>query len=334
MSKEIRTLFMGMPGQFSHIVLDRLLFQNINVVAVLLSGPRNVPLRAVFPSGGNSLPQQGGEPGLPLLNPTVTLAPATGKEIRVRRGTGTDDSARYDAQVLANPLVLAVREGITAFECGEVGNLETSGWLEELAPDVVCVACWNSIIPARVLNIPQYGFLNVHPSLLPAYRGPYPLFWQFRVGETKTGVSVHWMDAGLDTGDIARQQDIQFEEGLRGAEADALCARSGGDLLAEVLENLSRGKVERLPQPSGGSYYPAPSSGDFTLDANWHARRAFNFMRASAEWGIPFSLEAEGKMYRLSDAVKWQEEAGPEPTEDGKVWASFRGGSVLAEECS
>lgn len=334
MSKDIRTLFVGMPGQFSHIVLERLLAHSINVVAVLLSGPKNVQHRAVVPPDGNTLLHPEGKLELTLLNPTISLAPATTVVGRRIKGSVTGASASNAHQVLASPLVLAVSEGIPVFECGRIGRLQTTEWLSQLAPDVAIVACWNGVIPPHVLEIPRYGFLNVHPSLLPSYRGPYPLFWQFRNGETATGVSVHWMDADLDTGDIAGQRQVRFEDGLRGVEAEALCARSGGDLLAIVLGRLSRGTVVRRPQPSGGSYFPAPSPIDFTLEAGWHPRRAFNFMRATAEWGIPFSLESKGTVFRLIDAIKWQAEASPEPTGKGTVWALFQGGSVLAEEWS
>lgn len=325
---------MGMHGQLSHIVLERLLAHSVNVVAVLLTGPGNVSLRAVSPPGGVSLPLQEGELELPLLNPTIALAPAAREGRWVNRGSGSGGSASCEAQVPASPLALAVREGIPVYECSNVGHLETTAWLKKLAPDVVSVACWNGIIPPHVLDIPRYGFANVHPSLLPAYRGPFPLFWQFREGETETGVSVHWMDAGLDTGDIAGQRKFQYEDGICGAKAEALCARTGGDLLAEVLGRLSQGDVVRRPQPQGGSYFPAPSPGDFTLETSWHPRRAFNFMRGTAEWGMPFSLESEGKKYLLRDAVKWREEVSQEPSGDGRVWASFQGGSVLAEEWS
>ena len=327
----MRTLFMGMSGNFSHIVLERLLARGINVVAVLLTGPKNVPLRAVFPAAGTASPAQGEEFELPLLNPAVTLATTAPEERRVSRSGGTGNSASHVASVSASPLALAANNGIPAYECGKVGHQETTGWLKELALDVVSVACWNSIIPAPVLEIPRYGFLNVHPSLLPAYRGPFPLFWQFRNGETATGVSVHWMDAGLDSGDIAGRREIRFRDGIRGASAEALCANAGGDLLAEILGRLSRGDAIRQPQPSGGTYYPPPSQDDFTLDASWHPRRAFNFMRATAEWGIPFSVESQGRLYRLSDALEWQEDASTVTLDCGKVWASFQGGSVLAE---
>ena len=140
------------------------------------------------------------------------------------------------------------------------------------------------------------------------------------------------MDAGLDTGDIGGQRKLHFADGIRGAEAEALCASSGGDLLAELLAKLKRGPATRRPQPAGGSYFPAPSAEDFALDAGWHPRQAFNFMRATAEWGVPFRLETNGSVQWLNDALEWREEAPLERPAKGRVWAHFREGALLATE--
>ena len=313
MSKELRVLFMGLSGQFSCVVLGRLLARDVEVAAVVLSGPKGGSLRSL------ALPGEG-----------VGLLSEDKLELPVLNSPG-DYSRRGEAWP-ASLLGLASEEGIPVFECGDIGRPDVRDWLAAKSLDVVCVACWNRLVPDSVLAIPRHGFLNVHPSLLPAYRGPFPLFWQYRAGETAMGVTVHWMDAGLDTGDIAGQRRIQFEDGLRGPEAEALCALAGGDLLAEALEKTARGGAVRRPQPKGGSYFPAPSRDDFALDPNWHPLRAFNFMRASAEWGTPFRLASESSVLRLADALAWREGAAPEPPGEGRIWAAFRGGSVLAVE--
>ncbi len=310
----MRALFMGMSGQFSAIVLERLLASDIEVSAVLLSGPKGGSLRPLPPLQESEGPLSGEGLELPVLN-----LPG--------------DTGRHGEALPASLLSLATREGVPVFECGAVGQAEMSDWLAGLSLDVVCVACWNRQIPEHLLGIPRHGFMNVHPSLLPAYRGPYPIFWQYRAGELATGVTVHWMDAGLDTGDIAGQRKIRFEDGLRGAEAEAQCAFAGGDLLEEVLFDLARGNAMRRPQPAGGSYFPSPLQGDFDLDADWHPRRAFNFMRANAEWGIPFRFDGKGEALWLSDALEWRESVSLGPPGEGRIWAAFRGGWVLAEEC-
>lgn len=303
----MKVLFLGMTGGFSQEVLAQLLAAGTPVAAVLLAGEdfRALPAEASPP-----------DPlALPVLN----------------------------AHVAPSPVALAQQAEIPAFECGRLNGPSARAWLAELAPDVACVACWNRVIPADVLALPRHGFLNVHPSLLPAYRGPEPLFWQFRAGASATGVTVHWMDSGLDTGDIAGQQPLAFPDGIRGPAAEELCARAGGALLADVLARLSAGDaVPRQPQPAGGSYFPAPGPADFCLDPAWTARRAFNFMRGTAAWGQPYRLEVDGRVLWLREALAWQAGASPAARQsdfqaegavplafaDGVLWAKVQGEAV------
>lgn len=322
-----------MSGPFSRIILDRLLANNIGIAAVLLSAQSGVPLRKLPRPRATGLSKPGEVLELPLLNTSGTSAMTVIKESVIAGVSSMPGPARAGHRLPPEIPELAFQSGVPLYECGQIGHAEVTSWLAAMSVDVVCVACWNRIIPPSALDIPRHGFLNVHPSLLPAYRGPNPLFWQYRAGEKATGVSVHWMDAGLDTGDIVGQRKLKFEEGIRGAEAEELCALAGGELLSECLGKLENGVLQRTPQPAGGSYFPVPSEEDFTLDPSWDPRRAFNFMRANAEWGIPFRLETEGKVLRLADALEWNEKASPEAAGEGTFWAQFRGGSVLAAEC-
>ena len=327
----MRALFLGMSGPFSHIVLQKLLAAEVTVVAVLLAGQHFRPLATgTAPDLDVDSPTLA-EFELPLLNPQIPSgAPAS------IAGGGSDDSANALSSVFAyrpaDPLRLALQAGIPAFECGDAGRPDVIDLLANMELDVACVACWPRIIPPRALGIPRQGFLNVHPSLLPAYRGPQPLFWQFRAGENCTGVTVHWMDAGMDTGDIAAQRTVSFADGIRVSEAEALCASAGGDLLAETLDALARGKAKRKPQLEG-SYFPAPASDDSSLDTNWPVRRAYNFMRATAAYGVPFRVDVGGRVYWLRDALAWQEGEPSESGPGGSVCIRFRDGALWAEAC-
>ncbi len=332
-STYMRTLLVGMEGPFSYIVLERLLAAGVSVAAVLLNGQRFRELQPAVQVGGETSVSLAESLELPLMNAKVNVA-LPGMD---DSSTGGQDAAaelrRAAGPVPASTLGLAMQAGISTFECNDIGDSEVVKWLTGMSLDIACVACWNRIIPPRVLGIPRQGFLNVHPSLLPAYRGPFPLFWQFRAGEVSTGVTVHWMDAGLDTGDIAGQRAVQFAEGMGGPEAESLCASAGGDLLAELIAAAAQGRAVRRPQPEGGSYFPAPSAEDFALDANWHPRRAFNFMRGTAEWGVPHRLETEDRVLWLDEALEWREEAPMERPANGRVWAPFRRGALLATLC-
>lgn len=327
----MRVLFLGMSAPFSQIVLDRLLSAGVDIAAVLIAGARSRPL-----SQAVGLESAHAEPGdapteLPIVNPNVPL----GVRDQIPGGNDADGAGSAKAmptERLASASELANLAEFEVFECGDIGHPEVVDFMVDLDFDIACVACWNRAIPSRVMEVPRHGFLNVHPSLLPAYRGPQPLFWQFRAGEAKTGVTVHWMDAGLDTGDIAAQKMVSFADGIRLSEAEAMCASAGGGLLAEALDALGQGQLERRPQQYG-SYFPAPSPDDFAVDIDWPVRRAFNFVRAAAEYGYPFRIDVDGKKQWFVDAIAWHDSEASVSDIVGCVGVRFRDGVLWAQEC-
>ena len=163
--------------------------------------------------------------------------------------------------------------------------------LAALAPDVILVACFSFVLPPALLQLPRLGCFNLHPSLLPGYRGPAPLFWQWRLGEERTGVTLHRMTSAIDAGEIAAQAEVSWPDGSSGAQADALSAQVGAALMLQTLTHLAQGTLSTRPQDEARStYFPWPTGYDFKLSATWSARRAFNFMRGTAAWGYPYRL--------------------------------------------
>ncbi|RLT38400.1 MAG: hypothetical protein DWI57_12055 [Chloroflexi bacterium] len=292
-----RLLFLGMQGQFTRIVLERLLAAGVEVCGLLLSGP--------------------------ILRPLLPPPPPDADPLALRL---------FDSFVETNALHLAWQAGIPVYESGPLGAPALTELLRTLAPEVACVACFDRIIPARLLALPRHGFLNVHPSLLPHFRGPEPLFWQLRAGINPVGVTVHWMDAGLDTGDIAGQRTVALPDGSSGGEADTLCGLAGGDLLAEILGKLADGSAQRRPQPAGGSYQPSPTQDDFALDTGWDVRRVFNFMRGTAEWGMNYPVSVNGTEWRLRAALGWEASASLASVEvsRGVARVGFASGVLVA----
>ena len=148
----------------------------------------------------------------------------------------------------------------------EVGRLSSPETLEALAgfrPDVICVACFPQRLPRALLEVSPLGCLNVHPSLLPAYRGPSPGYWVLRSGERQTGVTIHLMDERLDTGDILMQQAFEIAPGITPDALEQQCAILGGPLLARAVRALAAGTAVRTPQdPSRASYYSWPDEAD------------------------------------------------------------------------
>ena len=327
----MRVLFLGMSAPFSRIVLNRLLSAGVDIAAVLLAGSRFRPWSQAM-GLASAQAEPGGAPiELPIVNPYVPPGvrdQTYGGNVSDSAGptkamTGGRSTSAFPMEKLAQ---------IEVFECGDIGHQEVVEFMADLTLDIACVACWHHVIPSGVLEVPRHGFLNVHPSLLPAYRGPQPLFWQFRAGETCTGVTVHWMDSGLDTGDIAAQELVHFADGIRLSDAEALCASAGGRILAEALGTLGQGQLERRPQQSG-SYFPNPSAVDFAVDIEWPVRRAYNFVRAVAEWGYPFQIVVDGERQWFGDAIAWHDSEVSVPKVDGCVGVQFRDGVLWAQEC-
>ncbi len=189
----------------------------------------------------------------------------------------------------------------------EVGRLTDPTVLDTLAayqPDMICVACFNQRFPAALLEMPTRGCLNWHPSLLPAYRGPAPLFWVFRHGVHETGVTIHLMDEGLDSGPIVRQERVPVPEGIYGQRLEQQCAVLGGRLMVEAVQEIWHGTARPTPQPAtGGSYFPWPTVADFEILTTRPARWAFNFIRGVRHWDYPLEMEVAGRRFRVVDAL-------------------------------
>lgn len=177
---------------------------------------------------------------------------------------------------------------------------DSAASLRDLAPDLVLVSCFAKRLPGELLSIPSRGCFNLHPSRLPAYRGPAPQFWQFRDGVGSFGVTWHRMSERLDAGNIVAQAPVQLPDGISAEEADALLAQAGAELLVELLDPVRTGSLAETPQDEGrASYRGFPVEADFRVSIAWPARRLFNFVRATANRGIAHVCEIDGVDYRL-----------------------------------
>jgi methionyl-tRNA formyltransferase len=216
----------------------------------------------------------------------------------------------------ADTIQLAEQFHLPVYAVRRLDDTNTLTTLAAHMPDMICVSCFSQRLPTAVLRLPRFGCLNLHPSWLPHFRGPAPLFWTFRRGEQETGVTVHFMDEGLDTGDITLQQRVSLADGISGAEAEKLMAGKGGELLLKAVKGLGRGSLPRHPQPAGYTADPWPTAADFALDANWSARRAFNFMRGTAEWKRPYPITIKGQTIWLQTAVAYDpDQTLPQPVD-------------------
>ncbi len=149
-----------------------------------------------------------------------------------------------------------------------------------LSPDLIAVSGYHKIIPQTVLSLPRLGVVNMHASLLPAYRGPSPWKWAIINGEVKTGVTVHLMSRKLDAGDILAQEEIAIEDTDTGGSLFEKLCPVGAELLARMIEAISDRPPIGTPQDERrASYYPAPSEADARIRWRSSARDIHNLVR-------------------------------------------------------
>ncbi len=208
-------------------------------------------------------------------------------------------------------LQLAQARHIPVWEVARLSDPATIDTLRYYAPDMFCVACFSLYIPRAVLDIPRYGCLNLHPSLLPANRGPDPLFWTLHEGKHQTGVTVHYMDEGMDTGAIVAQTRIDIPDGIRYSQLETRCAIQGGSLMAQAVWDIYRGVATSFPQDEAqSSYHPLPTYEDVVIRADvWSARRVFNFVRGIANHEEPVPIITDGKTIYAQDAISYSQNA-------------------------
>jgi methionyl-tRNA formyltransferase len=210
----------------------------------------------------------------------------------------------------ASPLALtqiAWEHHIPVWEVDRLAHPDTIATLAAYQPDVICVACFSRLIPRALIDLPRYGCLNVHPSLLPANRGPVPLFWTFREGRDTTGVTIHFMEKHMDSGEILAQEVIALHDGMSYNELEVLCALRGGNLLAATIWALYEGRAKSYPQDeTKSSYHSFPEDADFVVPArDWSARHVYNFICGISSWSTPITLLLDGKRFVVQKAISY-----------------------------
>ncbi|MEM6430433.1 MAG: formyltransferase family protein [Deinococcota bacterium] len=154
--------------------------------------------------------------------------------------------------------------------------------VERVQADVICVVTMNSLLKPEVFNLPRLGAINVHPSLLPQYRGANPFFWQYYYMDLQGGVTVHQIDAGMDTGAIFEQEELQIPLGMPLKQHLSACENLTNTLLTRTLSNLRGGYADPKSQPEGEALVRAKKvkPGEVAIDwESWPLERAWHLLR-------------------------------------------------------
>jgi methionyl-tRNA formyltransferase len=217
--------------------------------------------------------------------PTLERVAAAGHQ--VLEVVTQPDRPRGRGQNAAAPPVkeAALRLGLPVYQPERVRRPEAVEHLRALAPDSMVVVGYGQIIPQAIIDIPPLGILNVHASLLPRYRGAGPIQWAIVRGETRTGVTIMRIDAGLDTGDMLRKAETEIGAEENAIELGRRLAVMGADLLVETLAGLAAGKIAPEKQDaSQATYAPLIKKEDGRIDWNQTAAAIHNLIRGLQPW--------------------------------------------------
>ena len=167
----------------------------------------------------------------------------------------------------------AVEKGLQVYQPEKVrNNTEFIEEMKRLNPDVICVVAYGKILPKEILDIPKYGCINVHGSILPKYRGAAPIQWAVLNGDKETGVTTMYMDIGMDTGDIIDIEKTQIGEDETTGELWDRLSIMGGKLLVNTLKKIEDGTVTRTKQ--GEDYSMAPMLNKEMAVIDWENKTA------------------------------------------------------------
>lgn len=233
--------------------------------------------------------------------------------------------------------VEAMARNIPVYQPEKVKTPEFTAKLKEMAPDIIIVVAFGQILSQEILDIPKYGCVNVHASLLPRYRGAAPIHWSIINGEKETGVTTMYMNAGLDTGDMLLKSHVDITPDMTTGELHDILMAQGSELLKETVHQIEAGTIKREVQDDSVSNYAKMLNKETGhIDWSWSAERLHNLIRGLNSYPVAWST-LKDKTYkiwlsRVAESGKYNvgnAEAGQVVAVDKKGFAVATGDGVL-----
>lgn len=209
---------------------------------------------------------------------------------------------RGKAVVMTPVKEAALALGIPVFQPVKVKDEAFLDQLLALQPDIIVVVAFGQILPKALLDIPPFGCVNIHASLLPKYRGAAPIQWAIIDGEPETGITTMQMDTGLDTGDILEISRVPIGPAETGGSLHEKLSQAGSQLILSTLEKLQQGTIKPIPQPESGSSYAkmlTKSMGD--IDWSQEAVKIERLIRGLNPWPSAYTI-LNGKTLKIWSA--------------------------------
>ena len=190
-------------------------------------------------------------------------------------------------QILTAPpvKVLAEEHNIPVFQPETLKDGEAFNILKNINPEIIVVVAYGKLLPKNILNLPKYGCVNAHASILPKYRGSSPIQWSIVCGDTETGITTMYMDEGMDTGDILEIAKTPINKDETAEELYDRLAVMAGELLNSTLEKIKNGSIIPIKQDNDrASYAPIIKKEMGLLDFNKTANELHNLVRGFYSW--------------------------------------------------
>lgn len=203
----------------------------------------------------------------------------------------------------------AVTAGIPVYQPEKIKSDEAYEYFRRLAPDAVVIIAYGQIIPPRLIAIPRLGWINLHASLLPKYRGATPINWTIVNGEARTGLTTMQIDTGLDTGPMLLKYETEIGANETAPELTARLAEAGAPLMIETLRKLAGGEVTAAPQDnSAATFAPPMKKENGRIDWSQTAQQIYARIRGLQPWPGAFTT------FRHKSAHIWGKPAAPDET--------------------
>lgn len=229
--------------------------------------------------------------------------------------------------------VCALEHGITVYQPETLKGEEAKNILEEINPDAIVVVAYGKILPEYILNIPKFGCVNGHASLLPFYRGSAPIQWSIINGEKKTGVTTQLMDKGIDTGDILEQAEVLIGEEETAEELFERLSEISAELMISTLQKLENGEITPQKQDeTKATYAPIIKKEMAELNFNKSAEEIHNAVRGFYSWPCAFFFMSGKRIKVISCRVagKTNEKAGTVITQNGELLIACGNGNTIS----
>ena len=224
--------------------------------------------------------------------------------LMIGEGAAPDAGGSIPVEVRESAAAVASAHGVAIIPASNPNHPGAISALERTEPDLLLIACLPCIISRATRRTARLGALNLHPSALPRFRGPNPVFWQLRAGADRAGATVHVVTDAVDAGPILAQEFLEVRPGIGARALTSSLVRLGIRALVEMLPAIGRRIRDAVPQEeSSATRQPLPRPEHFRIATTWTAERAYRFVEGVRGPGITFTVVSDAGESEIERAV-------------------------------